>query len=108
MARATIVPTASRLAAQIDVAARDARDVQQVVDQPREVLHLPLDHVARPGELRIGQRAPAHDLDRVADRRERIAQLVREHGEELVLVPVGFLQRRFDARALAPSRSAGR
>ena len=41
------------LAAEIDVAARDARDIQQIVHEPRQVLHLPLDHVARPGELRI-------------------------------------------------------
>ena len=35
----------------------------------------------------------AEDRDRVADRRERIAQLVRERGEELVLALVLGLQR---------------
>ena len=35
----------------------------------------------------------------LADRRERIAQLVRERREELVLAPVGFAQRRLGALA---------
>ena len=46
-------PTVDRLAAEVDLAAGDARDVEQVVDQARQVLHLPLDHIARPGELRV-------------------------------------------------------
>ena len=37
--------------------------------------------------------ADAQDLERVADRRQRVAQLVRQHGEELVLAPVGLAQR---------------
>ncbi len=35
---------------------------------------------------------PRH-RDRVTDRRERVAQLVRQHGEELVLAPVRLAQR---------------
>ena len=42
-----------------------------------------------------------NDLERVAQRRERVAQLVREDGEELVLAPVGFAQRGGDPVALA-------
>jgi hypothetical protein len=34
-----------------------------------------------------------HDLQRVADRRQRVAQLVGERGEELVLAAVGVAQR---------------
>ena len=41
----------------------------------------------------------AHDLERVADRRERIAQLVGEGGEELVLAAVGAAQRLLDRLA---------
>ena len=41
-----------RLLLQRQLAARDARDVEQIVDQPREVPVLPRDHVARPLELR--------------------------------------------------------
>ena len=34
-----------------------------------------------------------HDLERVADRRQGVAQLVRQEGQELVLVAVGLLER---------------
>ena len=42
-------PTACELdalPAQLDLAARDARDVEQVVDQAHHLVHLPLDHLA--------------------------------------------------------------
>ena len=61
---------------------------------------LPIDHVARPFQFRVLQRKARHDLDSVADRRQRIAQLVRQDREELVLVTVRFEQRRFGARTL--------
>ena len=86
--------------ARLDRAARDARDVEQVVDQPRQVQRLAVDDVARPLSCGLSIDAARHDLDGVADRRERIAQLVREDREELVLVPVGSLQRGLGARAL--------
>ena len=43
---------------------------------------------AQPG--RVGGPLPEH-LDGVADRRQRVAQLVGEHRQELVLLPVGLL-----------------
>src|SRR5205807_1451661 len=76
-------------------AARDARHIEQVVDQSREVRELPLDHVARPAQLWVGYRLHAHELYGTQNRRQRIAQLVREHREELVLVAVRLLQRLF-------------
>jgi hypothetical protein len=76
------------LAAQLDLARGDPRDVEQVVDHPREVRDLALDHLP----LAVGRRvAPRHHLERGDDRRERIAQLVAEHREELVLGAVGDL-----------------
>ncbi len=59
---------------ELDPAARDARDVQQVVDQPREMADLALDDRA----LAFGSRLAAqlHQLQRRQDRRQRIAQLV--------------------------------
>ena len=44
-------------------------------------------------QLRIRERLHAHELHGVADRRERIAQLVRQHGKKLVLVAIGLLER---------------
>ena len=42
----------------------------------------------------------AQDVQPRADRRERIAQLVRERGEEFVLAAIGFLQRLDGAHAI--------
>jgi hypothetical protein len=47
---------AHRLLRQPDRAARDARDVEQIVDQPRQVHRLPIDDVARPFQLRVLER----------------------------------------------------
>ena len=33
----------------------------------------------------------AHELHSIVDRRQRIAELVREHGQKFVLVAIGFL-----------------
>ncbi len=84
---------AQRLALQHHAAARDARHVEQIVDEVREVAGLPFDHLARAAHRRrIGDALGEHVGD-VADRRQRIAQFVRQHGEELVLAPIGFAQR---------------
>ncbi len=76
--------------AQLDLAAGHARHVQQVVDETLEGGHLPLDHVLLARRLVL----EAHQLQCRQDRRQRIAQLVAEHGQELVL----RLHRLFGAR----------
>ena len=86
---------------QRDLALADARDVEQVLDQARQLRDLAVGDVGGPGQLRLGRREPADHLERGADRRERVAQLVREHRQELVLAPVRLLQQR-----LAPRRSS--
>ncbi|OEZ67326.1 hypothetical protein JAB2_23880 [Janthinobacterium sp. HH100] len=73
---------------ELDLAPRDARHVQQVVDQVHHLIDLPLHHVAHArhgGGLVGGQ---AHDLQAVADRCQRIAQFVRQGGQEFRLAPV--------------------
>ncbi len=79
------------LAAHLDLAQRDARDIHQVVDQLLEVTHVPADHRDAPVALALQLRR-ARDGDGAADGRQRIAQLVREHRQELVLAPVGVDQ----------------
>ena len=71
--------------AQLQLTARDARDVEKVVDQADQLFQLPVDD-------RAGALAPlgvelrhGHELDGVAHGGERIAQLVGERGEEHVL-----------------------
>ncbi len=55
-------------------------------------LDLPLDHLlGAAGPLAPRGRA-REDEEAVFDRRQRVAQLVRERGEEVVLAAVGFLQ----------------
>jgi hypothetical protein len=56
---------------------------------------------------RLGGARQAQQVHRVADRRERVAQLVRERGEELVLAAVGLLALlQVGARlVLAPARA---
>ena len=73
------------------VAAMDAADVEQVVDEAAEVLRLPLDDAQRPRRLVVVVRLQAGGGGGHQDRRERIAQLVREHRHELRHLPVvGF------------------
>jgi hypothetical protein len=69
----------------------DAGYVQQVVYQPRQLLHLPIDDDACPLHA-PGILLQSEYLQGAADGSERVAQLVAEEGQELVLVPIGFRQ----------------
>ena len=77
---------------QLDAALCDPRDIEQVVDQPRQMRDLALHEVHRLFHLWIVGQLSGQDLACVADRRERISQLVREHRQELILAPVRLLQ----------------
>ena len=72
---------------QRDLAAHQARHVEQAVDQADQVLDLALQHL--PGGLDGGEvaGAQAQHVERVRDRRQRPAQLVAEHHQELVPGP---------------------
>jgi hypothetical protein len=85
-------------AAQLETPVRDARDIEQVLEQARHVADLPLDDLRAPAQLAVLQVARQEHLHAAPDRRERVAQLVRQHRQELVLAPVGLLQ----ARARTP------
>ena len=78
-----------RVPAKVDLAAGNPRDVEQIVDQPHQVAHLPVDD--RPFALGAGIAAQRHQLQRRQDGRERIPQLVAEHRQELVLGAAGRL-----------------
>ena len=74
-----------RLSIQPDLSGDHALDVEQIVDQMRDVADLPRDHLVRAGRrLPLGVRQLEH-ADGIADRAERIAQLVGQHRQELVL-----------------------
>jgi hypothetical protein len=81
------------LLVELELLPGDAGDVEQVVDQPRHVRDLAIDHVAGPRHGRLRRPEPAQDVDGVADRGEGVAQLVGEDGQKFVLAPVGLAER---------------
>ena len=77
------------LGVELNLAMADARDVQQVVHHPADVAQLTIEHLVCPlRRLRV-QVLRAHHLDDVGNGGERVAQLVGQHGDELVLALVG-------------------
>ena len=97
-ASATVDVQVDRLAVQQHLARDRAPDVEQVVDDPRQMQRLSRDHVLRELPLRVARSRVLQQVHRVRDRRERIAQLVAEHREKLVLRPARL--RRFGERGL--------
>ena len=77
------------LSMELDMAARDAGNVEQVVDQARHVADAALDRVACLDASRLLAANRVEDLDPVGERRQRIAQLVGEGRQKLILPPVG-------------------
>jgi hypothetical protein len=68
-----------------ELARADARDVQELLDEPCLRDRVPLDRLDRAQRL-LGVEPPAPEEARPGpDRGERRAELVREHGEEVVL-----------------------
>jgi hypothetical protein len=86
-------------AGELDLARSHARGILQVLDQAREELGLAPEHRVEPLELRVRVALLEH-VQGVRDRRERVAQLVRQRGEELVLALVGAQQRLLHANAI--------
>ena len=79
-------------AAQLDLPGGDAVDVQEIVDEAGQVLRLPVDDLARLQRVGALRRHPVENGQAVADGSERVAQLVREHADELALAPIRFRQ----------------
>ena len=74
---------------ELDLAARQARYVEQIVDQPDHVRDLALEDLPFPREgLRV---ARLHQFQCGQRRGQRIPQLVAEHREELILRAAGLL-----------------
>src|SRR5919204_405601 len=87
----------------LDFPRGNAADVEEIVAQPYQVDQLPLHHLAHLADrLRA---VPLHfqNLKGVPDRRQRVAQFVGQHGQELVFVPGGG----FHLLVLPPQRLFG-
>ena len=83
---------ADRLLAELNFSLADPRDVHQVVDQANHLPHLPIHGAAELLHLLAIVFGMGPQRQRVADRGQRIAQLVGQRGQEFGFVPVGFFQ----------------
>ena len=84
---------------QSDAAVRDARRIEQVIDHAHHVAHLSLHDASGLLSVAFARAGPRQQMHRVAQRGQRVAQLVRQHRQELVLAAIrlderllGFLQ----------------
>src|SRR3954463_10653023 len=73
---------AAALASQFDGSLCDVRGVEQNVDELQQVGDLTIDDGVRVGDSAVTRRELTKDVEAVADRRERIAELVRQRLEE--------------------------
>src|SRR6185503_3899418 len=78
------------LAAERDLSAGDARDVQKILDQSREMLRLTPDDVPLPSRVLVAPHV--HEVERGEDGIQGIPELVAQHREEFVLAAVGVAQ----------------
>ena len=80
------------LRTQADLSLRDARYVQEIIDEAGEMLDLARDHGQQVfGFGRVGLEA-FQRLEGIAHGGQRIAQLMGEHSQEFILAAVGFAQ----------------
>ena len=89
------------LTLEFQLAGGNAPHVHEIVHKPHEVRELALHHVDGPTRSWIvAQSAQSGDLQAVQQRRQRVAKLMRQRGEEHVLALVGRTQRRLGFTAL--------
>ena len=73
----------------LDLIGSNPRDIQEVINESHELLHLTLNYVT--GACRSDRRCAAlQTLKCEANRRERIPELVRERCQKFVLTLIGF------------------
>ena len=81
-------PQIHRRQLQREFAARDARRIQQIIEQAGHMLGLARNHTARPLQLLPAEAVILQQFDRMPNRRHRIAQLMRQGGQKRVFLPV--------------------
>jgi hypothetical protein len=94
-----------QLLAESHLPAADARDVEEVVHEPRHVPHLATRRRERALADTWVRAIVLEEAHGVRHRREGVPQLVREHREELVLAAVGLAQLLVAPWSSAMSRS---
>jgi len=83
------LPHLNARAGQLDLPARQSREIEQVVHKAGHVRDLPLEHFAFATKHR--RIAQLHQLQGRQRRSERVSQLVTEDSQELIFCAVGFL-----------------
>ena len=89
-----------RLAAKPQLAAGDARDIDQIVNQTPELFELLRHHADELEDLIESLGLSGNELDRGGQWGERIAELVGERGEKFVLAAIGIAEALLDPLAL--------
>src|SRR5262245_35079469 len=79
-----------RFELQSDLAARDARDIEQILDKAGAIVDLAADSRSRLPILLDVRHGAIEDEEAVGDRRQRVSEFMRQGGKELVLAPVGL------------------
>ena len=82
----------NHFAPQLDATPGDPRHVEQIIEQSSEMHGLPLDD-ADQRSLILLRHEPSQQLGGIGDRRDRIAQLMRQHCEEFVFTTIRLLER---------------
>src|SRR4051794_16869709 len=89
-----------RLSLKRQLAAVDAAEVEKIIHESGEMIDLAMDRFARLAGIRSGRADVVEQLDRVHDRRQRIAQLMGKSGQELVFHPVRIAEQLLGAAAV--------
>ncbi len=71
---------------------REAGHIEQAIEQLGHVIDLARQDLADPRDPRVGIGQRAQQRGGIEDRRQRVAQLVAEHGDEGVLLPAFALE----------------
>ena len=96
-----------RLHVQPNLAGHDPRDVEHVLDDLRQPGRVAFERLEAARGLLAGQDVAAQQPRVADDGVQRRAQLVREHGEKLVLHPVGGLRLRVEPGVFQRHRRPG-
>ena len=90
-----------KFAAQFDFLLHHTGNIEQVVDEPHEMVNLPLDHDAGPMNISRFGRGRFQHLQGIDDGSQRIAQLVRQDRQKFILASVDVSQFGFDVFEVA-------
>ena len=98
--RSSCTPTGSIRTDNLPSASRETSS--KIIQHSGHCGGLPIQPLHQSGDAIIGDPHESHGIGRGADRRERVAQLVRQRGDELILLSILLFQRLFGLLELLP------